>query len=298
MGVIEISGVEQELGAGHYQQLEAGHILLFPKTPIEFSKEDHGFLLRQRQADASYYKNIAYRPSQDRLTGVARGGNRGQLRRLLASYCHQAAELIASLLPRYAAHWRTDFTSFRPFEEAGRRLSLHSRNDLLHIDAFPTRPTQGDRILRFFTNIHPTEPRVWLTSDPFDSLAERFWREANLAEEGRRLSSPFRQAVARLARRARLPLFRSSPYDALMHLFHNFLKENTPFQETCSKLRVEFVPMSSWLVFTDMASHAVLSGQFALEQTFIVSREAMLHREKAPLSILERLVGVSLTWHG
>lgn len=298
MALYQVSDVGQELSPWHYQQLEAGHIVVFPKTPIEFAKQDYDFLLGQRQADASYHKNIAYRPSDDRVTGMARGTNRDRLSRILREYCTRTAGLLACLLPRYAKHWQIEFTSFRPFEEAGRKLPPHSRNDLLHVDAFPTRPTQGDRILRFFTNLHPEKPRVWLTSDPFDSLAERLWREAGLAEEARRLASPFRQAVARLAWQAHFPFFRRSPYDVLMHRFHNFLKENSRFQDTCPKSRVEFQPMSSWLVFTDTASHAVLSGQFALEQTFIVSREAMLEPETAPLSILEDLTGIPLTRQG
>ncbi len=82
----------------------------------------------------------------------------------------------------------------------------------------------------------------------------------------------------------------------MMHRFHNFLKENRQFQENCSKHRLEFPPGSSWLVFTDMVSHAVLSGRFALEQTFVVPPQAMLEPERAPVSILERLAGFPLTW--
>jgi hypothetical protein len=42
-------------------------------------------------------------------------------------------------------------------------------------------------------------------------------------------------------------------------------------------------------------SHAVLEGQYALEQTFLVSRAAMVEPEKSPVSILERLAGFPLT---
>jgi hypothetical protein len=76
--------------------------------------------------------------------------------------------------------------------------------------------------------------------------------------------------------------------------FHHFLKANREFQETCSRTRWEFPPQSTWLVFTDMVSHAVLSGQFALEQTFIVSKHALVLPEKAPVRVLERLAGCPL----
>jgi hypothetical protein len=42
------------------------------------------------------------------------------------------------------------------------------------------------------------------------------------------------------------------------------------------------------MVFTDVVSHAVLSGQHALEQTFIVSQEAMVAPETMPLNLLRR----------
>ncbi len=86
-----------------------------------------------------------------------------------------------------------------------------------------------------------------------------------------------------------------SPYDQFMLRFHNFLKENGEFQRSCTKQRWEFPPGSTWVVFTDMVSHAVLAGQFALEQTFIVSRKALLLPHKAPIHILEKLCGCSLT---
>ncbi len=296
MQLIELTDTAKELSSWHYQQLESGGILFFPRTPIGLSEEQHRVLLSQRQTEASYHKNIAYRPSEDAITGMARGSDRDQLRPILKEYCHQAAGVIARLLPRYATSSRLDFTSFRPFQEEGRTLPLRSRNDLLHIDAFPTRPTNGDRILRFFTNIHPEQRRVWLTSEPFPALVRRFAGEAWLLAVARKRSSPVRQTLARIARTARfLPPVRS-PYDAIMLRFHHFLKENHQFQESCPKVRLEFPPLSSWLVFTDMVSHAVLAGQYALEQTFIVSRQALLHPDQAPVNILERLARTPLTW--
>ena len=43
-----------------------------------------------------------------------------------------------------------------------------------------------------------------------------------------------------------------------------------------------------------MVSHAVLSGRYALEQTFIVARDSLALPEKAPIAILERLAGTRL----
>ena len=59
-------------------------------------------------------------------------------------------------LPRYSRHWELDRVSYRGLEEATRQLRLTARNDLLHIDAFPTRPSNGWRILRVFLNVNFT----------------------------------------------------------------------------------------------------------------------------------------------
>jgi hypothetical protein len=75
---------------------------------------------------------------------------------------------------------------------------------------------------------------------------------------------------------------------------HHAMKEDARFQETCRKDHWEFPAGSTWIVFTDSASHACLSGQFALEQTFIVSRSGLVAPEKAPIAILEKLAGYPL----
>ena len=73
-----------------------------------------------------------------------------------------------------------DYASFRSIEERGRELPLTKRNDLLHVDAFPTRPVFGDLILRCFTNVNPEQSREWITSDPFALLAPRVAESAGL----------------------------------------------------------------------------------------------------------------------
>jgi hypothetical protein len=80
-----------------------------------------------------------------------------------------------------------------------------------------------------------------------------------------------------------------------MLLFHDYLKQNETFQKSGKKQQWEFPPNTTWIVFTDMVSHAVLSGQFALEHTFIVSRSVLVRPECAPVHILESLAGVPLT---
>ena len=46
-----------------------------------------------------------------------------------------------------------------------------SDDRLLHIDAFPSRPMRGRRILRFFANVAPNSPRHWHVGQPFEDFA-------------------------------------------------------------------------------------------------------------------------------
>ncbi|MGI8906856.1 MAG: Kdo hydroxylase family protein [Candidatus Sumerlaeaceae bacterium] len=42
--------------------------------------------------------------------------------------------------------------------------------------------------------------------------------------------------------------------------------------------------------------HAVMSGRCALEQTFIISKEALVLPELAPIRILEKMSGAQLAY--
>lgn len=276
-------------------ELESGNILFFARSPIFLPDEDRDLLLGRKQSSSPYHKNIAYRPAEDHITGLSGGAQSesGQLRRVLRDYSRQVVEFLSSFLSPYAAQWKLDYASFRPFEEKARPARLHARNDLLHFDSFPTRPTNGARILRFFTNINPTESRVWITSQTFGAFGPRFASAAGLGD-----SSLWNELVGGLrsvARALRLPGSNRPPYDELMHLCHNLMKEDASFQENASKQRWEFSPGSSWIVFTDCVSHAVLSGQYALEQTFLIPQDALVAPQHSPLAILEKIGGRRLT---
>lgn len=276
------------------EQLEAGQILYFQGIPFDFSETDRAFLLQQRQSDARIHKNISYRPKQDLLKGNLsdRPEDTERLHAIMRHFSGEVTGLLTSVLAPYAPHWSLDFASFRPEEEKGRKLSLHKRNDLLHVDAFPTRPTRGARILRCFTNINPTEPRIWLTTDRFAQLAERMAKQAGLermanAQNGGSILDALKRAIG-------LQPANRSAYDSFMLRFHDYMKENETFQATCNKIQISIPPLTTWMCFTDSVPHAVLSGQYALEQTFIIPVQALLRPEKSPLRVLEQIAGCSL----
>ena len=165
-----------EASRQEYRGLEAGDILYFPTSPPLVTDEERTFLVTQKQIDGSLYKNISYRPTEGRLRGVDQK-DAAQLKRvheIMRAFSSRSIAFAASFLKHYASAWKIDYASFRPIEEQGRKASLHSRNDLLHFDSFPTRPSHGDRLLRIFVNIHPERSRIWLTSDHFEALAGRF----------------------------------------------------------------------------------------------------------------------------
>jgi hypothetical protein len=202
-------------------------------------------------------------------------------------------EFLTKVLSPYAGKWILDFASFRPMEEEGRDLPLHKRNDLLHFDAFPSRPTRGGRILRVFTNLNTTSPRVWHTTEGFDVLARLYAKPAGLrqiAEDDSFWSRTVQGWGARLGFRG----MGRTAYDMFMLKFHDFLKENAEFQANCPKIRLEFPPLATWIVFTDSVAHAVMSGQYAIEQTFLVPPEALVSPEHAPYRILEGVAGLPL----
>lgn len=279
-------------------RLEEGKILYFAGTPYELPSKDRDFLIGVRQTSAAYHKNISYRPREDRVHGLdRRSADTERLRAIMAAYSRHVTSFTADFLRPYAHGWKLDFASFRSLEERGRDLPLKQRNDLLHTDAFPTRPTNGNRILRVFTNLNPSEPRVWLTGEPFDLIASRLAPEAGLADcaaMARSSLRPLGRLPARFATALGLPVPDRSPYDCFMLGFHDYLKANRAFQESTAKSRWEFPPNSTWIVFTDSVPHAVLSGRLALEHTYIISEGDLMLPEKSPRQVLEKLAGTSL----
>jgi hypothetical protein len=279
-------------------QIEAGCILVFPQTPPWWGDEDGAFLLERHEV-SGFHKNIVYRPDCDRIAGLGRRASVAaeRLRRILRAYARGVDAWLSGLLPRYARAWRVDLTSFRPLEEEGRKLPLRARNDLLHIDAFPSRPTNGARILRVFTNVNPAAPRRWVTSDPLDVSLDHIRTLPGFPGVLSKHTTAWNRIrcwVSRCGRTAGLPLPDRSAYDECMLRLHDFLKRSADFQRSCRRHTCEFPPHSSWVLFTDTVPHAALSGRFALEQTFIVPRDVLIAPERSPLALLERIAGVRL----
>lgn len=287
---------DPSVGAGapassYEERLERSEIVYFPTCPIPLPEGgDRRFLLEQRLA-SSAHKNISYDPHGNRANGFKRqtDAQAERLRAMLATFSRDVTRWVADHLPHHSRNWRLDRVSYRPDEEATRQLRQTARNDLLHVDAFPSRPTQGHRILRFFVNVNPTEPRIWVTSDSFEQLLDRFGRQVGLPSgEGPGWRYRLKENIVRLFQPKRA---RRSAYDAFMLRFHDFLKANEEFQEHCHKRYWTFAPGSAWMVFTDSVSHAVLRGRYALEHSYFVAPEALVLPELSPSAVLQKACG-------
>jgi hypothetical protein len=283
---------QQEARARAYCELaERGQILFFREMPFDLPAEDQQFLREQEWTELRMHKNVSYRPSEDMLRGVSgKAETVARLHTIMRNYSAQIIQFVGNFLSPYSGKWNLDFASFRPLEEENRNLPVHKRNDLLHVDAFPSRPTRGGRILRVFTNLNTTQPRVWTTTKSFDALAQQYAKAAGLqqiAEDDSFLGRTVQSLGAKLG----IGTMSRTPYDMFMLRFHDYLKENAVFQANCPKIRMEFPPMATWVVFTDSVAHAALSGQYAVEQTFLIPPKALVAPEAAPFRILEGIAG-------
>jgi hypothetical protein len=275
------------------ERLEQGELVNWPVCPFALPAGDDLHLLFRQTLAGRRHKNISFDPHTNQASGFRWQGKEEarRLQQILANFADSATGWLQRAVPRYAVAWRRDRASFRPEEEATRCLRLHARNDLLHIDAFPSRPTHGARLLRLFANINLSEPRVWVTSETFPRLLERFGRAVGLPAAG----GP---GWARRLGRSVLRLVDSRPprslYDDFMLRLHNQMKRDDYFQEKAPRHFWSFAAGSAWLAFTDSVSHAVLRGRFALEHTFFVPVTCLTDSSQAPATLFERACGLPL----
>lgn len=157
-------------------ELEQGKVLFLPELAFTLSEQEMP-LLDPALVDPKR-KNISYQPLSGKLTGVAVAERRQQVQQLLERYYQSCRQLIAGLLPEYqeALHHPTGSLRLHPVSAWRANSSWRKDDSRLHVDAFPSRPNYGERILRIFTNINPHgEPRQWRVGEPFPELAERFY---------------------------------------------------------------------------------------------------------------------------
>lgn len=280
---VELNAWDESISSATQQQaiqsLEQGSVLFFPKLSFPIKENEKKFL-SPKYADPKS-KNISYDISSDRLKGTtSQGEEANELKQFIKNYALQSNHLIETFFPQYIPHILQARTSFRPIEIAGRLNPSRRKDDkLLHVDSFPSSPTQGNRILRVFTNINPfNKPRVWRVGEPFAQVVQKMMPH---------LRSPF-PGSAYFLQLLKITKGYRSLYDHYMLKMHDRMKEDSLYQESVSQQEFVFPSGSTWIVFTDQVSHAAMSGQYVLEQTFQLSVDGLYDRKTSPLFILEK----------
>ncbi|WP_337883408.1 Kdo hydroxylase family protein [Chromobacterium haemolyticum] len=271
-----------EAAQGRYvDELERGKVLYLPRFDFQLLAEE-GRLLDPAIADPKR-KNISLEPGNGALHGVVGGAEReAEARGLISRYQRAAADLASRLLPEYQGKLRAAPTSLRLMRVEERRTSWRKDDSRLHVDAFPSRPNYGERILRVFCNINPHgEPRVWRVGEPFVDMARRMLPRVPRQWPG----SAALLAALKITKRKR------SAYDHIMLHLHDAMKADLDYQRQCPQETMPFPPGCAWVCFSDHASHAVMSGQFMLEQTFWLPAAEMAQPQQSSLALLEQLTG-------
>lgn len=258
------------------QSLENGGVIYFPNLGFERTASENVYLtpscLKPR------VKNISFDPNQFQLKGLQKEYGLKPLEDMMARFFSNSKQLLETLIPHYQSRLMTGRTSFRPAEIAGRTSSIRKDDTRLHVDAFPATPNQGKRILRVFTNINPNgKTRDWHLGEPFEQVVKRFLSTLRPP----RIGSRCLLSLLGITKSYR------TLYDHYMLSLHNAMKENEQYQREVSKLAIQFPPNSTWITMTDQVSHAALSGQYLLEQTFYLPVSNMQNPDLSPLNILE-----------
>ena len=264
--------------------VESGHVLAFPHLAFELADAERRFL-DPRWADGKA-KNVSLRWPAGELRGAAgEPADLVALERMIARFAEQSEAFALRLFPHYRAKLRRGNTSFRPVDVAGRARSWRQDDTRLHIDAFPSNPMQGTRLLRVFCNVNPNgEPRRWRVGEPFAAHAQRYLGAIGKPWPG----SAWLLAALGITKRRR------TGYDHLMLQLHDRAKADLEFQRTSPQQAVDFAPGTTWVCYSDQVLHAAMGGQHMMEQTFYLDAPDLAHPATAPLAILERLTGRAL----
>ncbi|HXH55010.1 MAG TPA: Kdo hydroxylase family protein [Gammaproteobacteria bacterium] len=274
-----LSTVEQESAI---TALEDGKVLYFPNLSFEFSTAEQALLTPD--VLSAGFKNISFNPKNGKIKGTAESQEKSLsslMTLLMVRFFNNSRFLLNNIIPHYQGALQIGRTSYRPIEVLGRKTSLLKDDTRLHIDAFPATPNQGKRILRVFSNVNPeNQARLWHLGEPFEQVVQQFLPV---------FKNPF-FGYRKLLSLLKITKSYRSLYDHMMLTLHDEMKKSNVYQNKVQKTEMPFPAGSTWVVMTDCVSHAALSGQFLLEQTFYLAPSKMKNPEKSPLRVLEKML--------
>lgn len=283
--VIEIAAPEIDPAFRGAEALERGAILRFTNWPFPLGNVERAMIAEGLGGQAA--KNISYDPNTGMLKGTgAEGAVCAVLTGLMGRYARFAETLAHAVAPGYGAGLTLGRTSFRPVDVAGRATSWRKDDRRRHIDAFPSTPTRGARILRVFLNVDQAgRPRCWRVGPDFEAYASAFLP---------RVARPV-PGLASLQALLRITKSRRTGYDQLMLGLHDAAKRDPDWQAHVPAQDVSFMPGQLWMCFSDQVPHAAVAGRNALEQSFYVDPAVLAAPGQSPLAVLARLTGRDLT---
>jgi hypothetical protein len=275
--------VDASLQAEAVRELELGHVLFLPDLAFGISEEEEALIAATTTAPK--IKNVSFDPVTGRCKGAElRPEAIARLKHLLRRFGRSAYALISALIPDYADGLELARASYRPIEVATREMKWRKDDRLMHVDAFPSRPVRGRRILRVFNNVNAEgQPRRWRVGEPFEAHASRFLPSVRLAALD----------LAPLLALIGVTKGRRSRYDALMLGLHDAAKRDRAYQSAAAET-FDFPPGSTWIVYTDQTPHCAIAGRGAFEQTFHLDPGLMARPEQTPLGVLSRATGRAL----
>src|SRR5579883_3166043 len=193
-------------GNGLCEELEQGKVLFFQLAPFRMTQSDHEFLLGLNETPTHLTRNVYCLPGREKIRGIVTDYTKQhRLLKILQAFSHEVTELLPKLFPAYAGDIKPGFTSFRPLDAVNQRKP----NGLLHIDAFPKRPTWGARILGVSFNVNPGVSRVWNVGEPFHALLPKLLRQVVITP---RFANPVVHQLIRMGNKIGLPLADRSYY--------------------------------------------------------------------------------------
>lgn len=204
---------------------------------------------------------------------------------MIKRYAQNASALVTRLFPGYTNNLKRARTSFRPAPVDDAPASWRKDDSRLHVDAFPSRPNHGERILRVFTNVNADGvARVWRVGEPFEAAAQHFLPSIPRPVPG----------SARLLHALRITKAVRSEYDHIMLQLHDRMKADLDYQRNAPQQQVHFNPGTTWICYSDQVLHAAMSGQYMFEQTLHLPVGGQYFPHLSPLRTLERLKGRAL----
>lgn len=273
-------GAPDSPDAGWIEAVEAGKVLYFPRLVFGLTPDETPLLRPGLLKEG--VRNISL-DAAGNLKGVeGDAAVQAQTRALIARFARDATALVHSVFPAYKGYLRAAPTSLRPVQVSTRNQSWRADDRRMHVDAFPSRPNRGERILRVFSNLNPHgEARHWRVGEPLEDVVKRF---------GPKLA-PYSPLKAKLLRTLRVTKSLRTEYDHLMLQLHDAMKQDEAYQKEAPQEAMAFPPGSTWICFSDQTVHAAMGGQHMIEQTFHLPVDRQYNPEASPLAILTRYAG-------